>query len=229
MSGETKVDSRPHLDSSEFWRLCHDLAPFDAAEQKQIDIMSTDGDVDSISSDDSLKNLFIKKEQENNRFVASHANRINTQRIFDTIELIGGVDAAVESNGGAVKVNKIKTPSKPKQVTFSEIDDAKFDEWTNEDSMRSSGESSPSNADDLLLQITYNLQKLKDNIDEIDSAAKASDTSGDLIDFNDDDGGESVRREQVHCSEMGESLENREKQVSASRVWVQRIRDNVSG
>lgn len=130
------------------------------------------------SSDDSLHNLYAKKNKANDLFIESHANRVNTQRIYDTIELIG---------------------DKPDQIGDGGIghdSDAKFNSLTSNESSNGSASTttttnttanttSASNADDLLIKIAKNLKQLKENVAEIETIAK-SDFDGDLIDFNDD-------------------------------------------
>lgn len=117
------------------------------------------------SSDDSLHNLYAKKNQANDLFIESHANCVNTQRIYETIELIG--DNSNQSG------------------------DAKFNSLTSNESSTGSASttttttSSASNADDLLIKIAKNLKQLKEDVAEIAPSPK-SEFSGDLIDFNDD-------------------------------------------
>lgn len=128
------------------------------------------------SSDDSLHNLYAKKNKANDLFIKSHANRVNTQRIYDTIELI---DNNPIQNGDGVDVG------------HNHDSDAKFNSLTSNESSNGSASTttttttSASNADDLLIKIAKNLKQLKENVSEIETTAK-SDFDGDLIDFNDD-------------------------------------------
>lgn len=214
--------------NSEFWRLCHDLDPFDTpslsknAREKLISLASQmvdesgSGDAES---DDSLQNLFVKKERETAAFIANHGNRINTQRIIDTIELIAD-DSDIDSiecneKSALVKANDVE--KKIKRVTFALIDDDNeiSDAWpshhnhNNDDDDGSDGFESIDNADDLLLKIADNLKHLKENVNEIDahtSETMKGDTIGDLIDF-----GESVEQFQMD-KHTGESKSN-EKQL----------------
>lgn len=130
------------------------------------------------SSDDSLHNLYAKKNQANDLLIESHANRVNTQRIYDTIELIDdNLNRNVVADGG-------------------QDSDAKFNSLTSNESSNGSTSTSTSttttttttstsNADDLLIKITKNLKQLKDNVAEIETNTK-NNFNGDLIDFNDD-------------------------------------------
>lgn len=131
------------------------------------------------SSDDSLLNLYTKKNHANDLFIESHANRVNTQRIYDTIDLI---DDHLKQNdrhdyGGGVGAGHDS--------------DAKFNSLTSNESSNGSAttttttSTSASNADDLLIKIANNLKQLKENVSEIGVTVK-SDVDKDLIDFNDD-------------------------------------------
>lgn len=186
-----------YLDNTEFWHLRHNSDLYD----KQIDNneRSMVTDYDSLSSDDSLKNLFIKKEKENDAFIVNNANKINTKRIIDTIELINTVNDDIDCNNKLAKVEKIVSMADSKQI-MNNVMDTLNDVTINGDDLSSSDESMPSNADDLLTKIAYNLKHLKDNIDEIDSSA----VTGDLIDFSDDGGESGAHHSQVQCNEMGE-------------------------
>lgn len=117
------------------------------------------------SSDDSLHNLYAKKNQANDLFIESHANRVNTQRIYDTIELIDDHLNENASSGGH--------------------DSDASNESSNGSATTTTTSTSASNADDLLIKIAKNLKQLKENVAEIGSVAK-TDSDRDLIDFNDD-------------------------------------------
>lgn len=126
------------------------------------------------SSDDSLHNLYAKKNQANDLFIESHANRVNTQRIYDTIDLID--DNLVQNGGGG---------------SVGHDSDAKFNSLTSNESSNGSASTtttttSASNADDLLIKIAKNVKQLKENVTEIETTSIKSHFNGDLIDFNDD-------------------------------------------
>lgn len=126
------------------------------------------------SSDDSLHNLYAKRNMANNLFIESHANRVNTQRIYDTIGLFN--DNLNENGGGSGHDSDVKFNS----LTSNESSSGSASTTT-----MTTTTTSASNADDLLIKIAKNLKQLKENVAEIGTAAK-SDFDGDLIDFNDD-------------------------------------------
>lgn len=192
--------SHSYIDNAEFWRLRHNSNAFD--KEINDNIPSMVNDYDSLSSDDSLKNLFIKKSKENNEFIVNNENKINTQRIIDTIELISDDHDECNSKTSA-KVEKIvELTNDSNQFTNNAKAEKLRDVTIAGSDLSSSDESMPSNADDLLSKISTDLKQLKVNINEIDSSTGF----GDLIDFSDIDGSESVHHSQVQCNEMGESM-----------------------
>lgn len=139
-------------------------------------------------SNDSLQNLFVKQTEANKLFIETHSNKVNTQRIFDTIKLIGDNKDAIPHNENELKngVSEIKCIEKMHRITVD-----RGDEYQDND-MISNDSTSISNADDLLEKIATDLNQLKVNVSEIDELRDQKETSmqcyfdGDLIDFNDD-------------------------------------------
>lgn len=169
----------------------NNMNPFDGIVSMLDDTNESDEGIDPIkhsdesdeaaqsSSDDSLHNLYAKKNQANDLFIESHAISVNTKRIYDTIELIG--DNLKQNGGDAHDI------------------DAKYNSLTSDESSNGSGSTttatttttttttSASNADDLLIKIAKNLKQLKENVAEIEISGKIDALfDGDLIDFNDD-------------------------------------------
>lgn len=196
---DSSTDAPSHLSDSEFWRMCHDLPAIRSAKKSDTstnqldDIVSildesteSDEGIDpkhsdesdeaaQSSSDDSLHNLYAKKNQANDLFIESHANRVNTQRIYDTIELID--DNLVQNGNGDGSVGRDS--------------DAKYNSLTSNESSNGNASTtttttSASNADDLLIKIAKNVKRLKENVTEIETTPIKSHFNGDLIDFNDE-------------------------------------------
>lgn len=173
----------------------------------------------SVTSDDSLQNLYVKKVRTNEKFLSAHSNAMNTQKILDTIELICTDQSAEkmdETNDSVDADGKISKSNVVERGANS------FD---------SSESDSINNADDLLLKIAASVQQLKVNVNQIDGldvgdkksnvVATVDQTNkhrtgsieidderqfnheGDLIDFSDDwnSGGESQHSSNSSCDD----------------------------
>lgn len=151
----------------------------------------------SVSSDDSLQNLYAKKVQTNEQFLTQRANLMNTQKIYDTIELI--CDDQKTENG----------ENKNDRVVDKKCERIALQRSAN--SFDSNESDTVNNADDLLLKIAASVQQLKENVNQTselnDDRVSATLSSspiemeknktgslnnnerfidGDLIDFSDD-------------------------------------------
>lgn len=202
-------DTARKLSDSDFWQICHEMHPntnYTFPVAPMLGVANNDNFIsetdsfderigfhqhelsEDVSSDDSLQNLYVKKIREHQKLLSTHSNCINTQKIYDTIDLICNEDENVEKmrvksdeNGKSDvdgKNNHINHD--PNQLNLSHL------ESTDEiDSIR--------NADDLLLKIADSFEQLKTNVNqmhELNDKCKTSSanafSTGDLIDFSDD-------------------------------------------
>lgn len=193
--------SNRKLSDSDFWQICHEMHPTtnytfpvppklgvasnsdsNSSSVNDFEKILTDhseSEEASTSSDDSLQNLYVKKSRAHQKFRTAHANTVNTQKIYETIELFGDDDDEDES---------LEKNNDEKLLTPLDVD---VDEDDN----------SINNADDLLLRIADDVQQLKMNVNQMTSELSRSGSlnaldggNGDLIDFSDDwMNGESVK------------------------------------
>lgn len=195
-------DTARQLSDSDFWQICHEMHPttnytFPAPpklgvangnhdfhqcsnnnmiQRNEFD-QSESEDVSS-SSDESLQNLYAKKSRAHRKLLAAHTNPVNTQKIYDTIDLF-----ANES----VKQKSLETCEISDERICAQIQ-------TKSDMDSDENDSIANNADDLLMRLADNVHQLKRNVQQMselngvcnkNGSLNAFD-AGDLIDFSDD-------------------------------------------
>lgn len=140
-------------------------------------IQSESEDVSS-SSDESLQNLYAKKSRAHRKLLTTHANSVNTQKIYDTIDLFANENNKQKS----LETSEASDESICTQIqTTSDIDSDENDLIVN-------------NADDLLMRLSDNVQQLKRNVNQMSELNGVCNKNGlinaldagDLIDFSDD-------------------------------------------
>lgn len=207
-------DTATKLNDSDFWQICHQLHPttnytFPAPPKLGVangnhdfhqppnnnnnsnNIQSESEEVSS-SSDESLQNLFAKKSRAHRKLLTSHANPVNTQKIYDTIDFFTN-----ENN----KQKSLETSETSDESICTQIQ-------TTSDMDSDENDSIANNADDLLMRLADNVHQLKRNVNQMselngvcnkNGSINALD-AGDLIDFSDDwtDQGESNDNSRSH-------------------------------
>lgn len=197
-------ESARKLSDSDFWNICHELHPstnytFPVAPMlgvannndhfisnvetldQRLGFDQPEETSEEVSSDDSLQNLYVKKTRAHRKLLSTHSNCVNTQKIFDTIDLFcdGNDVACVQENGENGKCDESHGTNHDR----NEFNRSRFE--SNEiDAIH--------NTDDLLLKIADSVQQLKTNVNQMSELNEKCETSsdalaaGDLIDFSDD-------------------------------------------
>lgn len=198
-------DSAQNLSDTDFWQICHEMHPStnytfpvapmlgvannddnfisDTESLNQRLGFETQETSEEVSSDDSLQNLYVKTQRAHRKLLSTHANCVNTQKIYNTISLFcdedenmciknGEIDKSVENNDRNHEQNEL-----------------------NHHRFKSNETDAIHNADDLLLKIADSVQQLKTNVNqmnELNDKCQTSSTNafsmtvGDLIDFSED-------------------------------------------
>lgn len=190
-------DTARKLSDSDFWQICHEMHPttnytfpapspksgvangnhdFHQCSTNNNNNIQSESEEISSSSDESLQNLYAKKSRAHRKLLTSHANPVNTQKIYDTIDLFAN----------------------EKQKTF-ETNDEISDQIKMPCDMDSDDENDSiiimDNADDLLIRLADNVHQLKRNVNQmselngdgvsIENGSINAFDGGDLIDFSD--------------------------------------------
>lgn len=222
-------DSARKLSDSDFWRICHEMHPstnYTFPVAPMLGVANNDDNFvsnleslderlgfeqhiltsEDVSSDDSLQNLYVKKQRAHRKLMSTHANCINTKKILDTIDLFSDEDKNGDDDDGRDKKICEKMSENGKSDESNDINHkqnvlklSQFD--TNEiDAIQ--------NTDDLLLKIADSVQQLKTNVNQMSELNDKRETSstdaigavGDLIDFSDDwTNGESDKNRHTSC------------------------------
>lgn len=192
-------DTGRKLSDSDFWQICHEMHPttnytFPAPPKLGVangnhdfhqcsnntNIQSESEDISSSSSsDESLQNVYAKKSRAHRKLLTSHANSVNTQKIYDTIDLFDNKNDKQK----CLETSETSDDSICTQIqTTSDMDSDENDLIAN-------------NADDLLIRLADNVNQLKRNVNQMselndnvcnkNGSINALD-AGDLIDFSDD-------------------------------------------
>lgn len=197
-------DSARKLSDSDFWQICHEMHPstnYTFPVAPMLGVANNDNFVsnleslderlgfeqhvstsEEVSSDDSLQNLYVKKQRAHRKLMSTHSNCVNTQKILDTIDLFSEDEDEKEcgkmsENGKSDDANDIN--HERNELNLNHFESNEID--------------AIQNADDLLLKIADSVQQLKTNVNQMSELNEKCQTSstdayavGDLIDFSDD-------------------------------------------